>query len=58
MAEEIPAFLRAEIGNNATDPTQEARLLGQNWPPGVRRLRGVLASTFSAIGRDGGPRAL
>src|SRR5260370_41942678 len=25
MAEEIPAFLRAEIGNNATDPTQEAR---------------------------------
>jgi hypothetical protein len=25
MAKEIPAFLRAEIGNNATDPTQEAR---------------------------------
>src|SRR5215203_2991515 len=25
MAKEVPAFLRAEIGNNATDPTQEAR---------------------------------
>jgi hypothetical protein len=25
MAKEIPAFLRAEIGNNATDPTQETR---------------------------------
>src|SRR6185312_12044007 len=25
MAKEIPAFLRAEIGNNATDATQEAR---------------------------------
>jgi hypothetical protein len=25
MSKEIPAFLRAEIGNDATDPTQEAR---------------------------------
>jgi hypothetical protein len=25
MAKEIPAFLRAEIGNDATNPTQEAR---------------------------------
>src|SRR6266511_5774193 len=25
MAKEVPAFLRAEIGNDATDPTQEAR---------------------------------
>jgi hypothetical protein len=23
MAKEVPAFLRAEIGNDATDPTQE-----------------------------------
>ena len=30
MAKEVPAFLRAEIGNDATDPTQEAqnRMLG------------------------------
>ena len=25
MAKEVPAFLRAEIGSNATDPTQETR---------------------------------
>jgi hypothetical protein len=25
MAKEVPAFLRAEIRNNATDPTQETR---------------------------------
>jgi hypothetical protein len=32
MAKEIPAFLRAEIGNNATDPTQEA------WDGGLGRF--------------------
>ena len=25
MAKEVPAFLRAEIGNDATDPTQESQ---------------------------------
>src|SRR5262245_45433804 len=31
MAKEVPAFLRAEIANNATDPTQEPqnRMLGR-----------------------------
>ena len=31
MAKEVPAFLRAEIGNDATDPTQELqnRMLGR-----------------------------
>src|SRR5260221_13148839 len=31
MAKEVSAFLRAEIGNNATDPTQEPqnRMLGR-----------------------------
>ena len=25
MAKEVPAFLRAEMGNDATDPTQESQ---------------------------------
>ena len=31
MTKEVPAFLRAEIGNDAADPTQEAqnRMLGR-----------------------------
>src|SRR5262249_31131216 len=31
MAKEVPAFARAEVGNNATDPTHEAghRMLGR-----------------------------
>jgi hypothetical protein len=31
MAKQVPAFLRTEIGNNATDPTQEPqnRMLGR-----------------------------
>jgi hypothetical protein len=27
MAKEVPAFLRAEIGNDATDPTQSRRIV-------------------------------
>jgi hypothetical protein len=31
VVKEIPALLRAEIGNNATGPTQEAETAAADW---------------------------
>jgi hypothetical protein len=46
MAKEVPAFLRAEIGNDATDPVQEPQpgrapspKVKDRWTPALRRCR-------------------
>jgi hypothetical protein len=46
MAKEVPAFLRAEIANNATDPTQEPQnRIRTAWTLENNHLRGRPAAT-------------